>query len=675
MNPSSTLPPLPSRYRIDRLLGRGGMGAVYKAFDTLLGEWVALKVIFPRASGDEEPSASANHRNHLRDARQEVALARRVTHPHVARVYDLGEHEGTFFVTLELVPGESLRRRIARGALALDDAAQLARQLAAALAAAHHVDVLHLDVKPENVLVVEGLLPRAVLVDFGLARARGAFATGDGTLEYMAPEQLEGMAQGGATDVYALGLVLHEMLTGTRAFAGPDAMARTFARLREAPLPLPAHVPSSIRALTDAMLARAPGERPSAHEVEAGLAAHMPAPVAAGDLAARTPAPEAVDLNRLPEGLGLRLIRARQWLSHIGREDEVIAMGDEVLRYAPRHDAALALRALALTRLWNRTAEHQERAELGERSAAAISDAVAHAAHLADTHVADALRADASGDLGYALRALWRALARDPYHAFAHEVLGRIELEGGFGSGERLELAFTLDAGRIVTRALLAREHYFRGERATAMDLLERSDALHPDTSEAMSLRCRIALWEEHAADARALQGRIAPELSPIRAALHCMMQILCGEASGVDLDTHIHALQRARNTPKRQSFLHQLWAEFFAGRDDARALSHVEEAAALPLSDLRWLEACPPLRRFHGLTRFEQARHVVQERVARALGPREDAPSAFGPALDDAEPHDTWVDAAATTRPMRLSGAPQHSSVWAPRSDPRRRG
>lgn len=198
------------RYRIVALLGRGGMGEVYRADDLKLGQAVALKFL-PRAV-ERDPSRLEHFLN-------EVRTAREVSHPNVCRVHDLGEVGGRHFLSMEYIDGEdlaSLLRRIGR--LPSDKALDIARQLCAGLAAAHDRNVLHRDLKPANVML-DGR-GRVRLTDFGLAQTAGARSAEGlaGTPAYMAPEQFEGQPASESTDIYALGLVLYEVFTGRRVF-------------------------------------------------------------------------------------------------------------------------------------------------------------------------------------------------------------------------------------------------------------------------------------------------------------------------------------------------------------------------------------------------------------------------------------------------------------------------
>jgi tetratricopeptide (TPR) repeat protein len=276
------------RFRILRAVGEGGMGQIFEAYDIELAVHVALKTI--RAEIAANPQTVSRFR-------QEVRLARRITHPNVCRTFDLerdtravdpvnGSREEIVFLTMEFLEGESLAARIKReGALALEVAFDIARQLASGLQAARVLGVVHRDIKPGNIMLVSedsGL--RAVITDFGLAYAESVDAVRTlsdntamplGTLAYMAPEQLEGHPVSPATDTYAFGLVLFEMITGKQAFP-PNALLSGIARRLSGQLPdatsivpgLPARWTRTISACLEVR----PEDRPRLEEVVDALA-------------------------------------------------------------------------------------------------------------------------------------------------------------------------------------------------------------------------------------------------------------------------------------------------------------------------------------------------------------------------------------------------------------------
>ncbi len=270
---------LAARYRIVAALGQGGMGEVYRADDLALGQPVALKFL---------PAHLAFDPDRLQRFRKEVALARRVSHPNCCRVYDLVEHGGQPFLTMEFVDGEDLAGLLRRvGRLPEEKAIEVARQLCAALAAVHDQGLLHRGLKPANVML-DGR-GKVRLADFGLASAAGeAGDTGSGTPAYMAPEQLAGQEASPRSDLYALGLVLYELYTGKKAFAGAG---------RDTPPSKPSSHVSGLAPAVERVIVRClgrdPADRPaSAYEVLAGLPGGDP--LAAALAAGETPSPQLV---------------------------------------------------------------------------------------------------------------------------------------------------------------------------------------------------------------------------------------------------------------------------------------------------------------------------------------------------------------------------------------------
>ncbi|HSP80726.1 MAG TPA: protein kinase [Myxococcaceae bacterium] len=261
------------RYALEALVGHGGMGKVYRARDTLVGDLVALKTL----ELGRNPTPDAIER-----FRREVRLARRISHPNIARMHDLGEHAGRHYLTMEYVDGGDLRTLLEReGPLSPVRTARLGLAVCEGLAAAHAAGVMHRDLKPANVLVEKG--GRVVLTDFGIARAlasEGAARTQGtaGTPMYMAPEQLGGGTLDERADLYSAGLMLYELLTASLPFTGDSPTAVAFARLRQPP-PDPrtrAPVPDALAELVLRCLSREPEGRPaSALELAQALRAWL----------------------------------------------------------------------------------------------------------------------------------------------------------------------------------------------------------------------------------------------------------------------------------------------------------------------------------------------------------------------------------------------------------------
>lgn len=289
---------LATRYRVIALLGKGGMGEVYRADDLTLGQQVALKFL---------PASLSSSSESVQRFRNEVRVARQVSHPNVCRVYDVGEIDGHLFLSMEYVDGEdlaSLLRRIGR--LPSDKAIEIARRLCAGLAAAHEKGVLHRDLKPGNVML-DGR-GHVLLTDFGLAVLAGEITGNEirsGTPAYMAPEQLAGKEVTVRSDLYSLGLVLYEIFTGKRPFEATTIEELTRLQSQATPVSLTSVV-RDLDPVVERVILRCldpdPSRRPSS---ALAVSAALPGgdPLAAALAAGETPSPEMVMAAGEGEGL------------------------------------------------------------------------------------------------------------------------------------------------------------------------------------------------------------------------------------------------------------------------------------------------------------------------------------------------------------------------------------
>lgn len=261
---------LAARYEILDTLGEGGMGLVYRVRDRETSETLALKVLRPEIARD--PSMMERFKD-------EIRLARRITHKNVCRIYDFNRVDELVFITMEYLDGDSLRDYLKRaGKFPPERVMDLARQIAAGLGEAHAQGVVHLDLKPENVMLARDGLVK--LMDFGIARALGGTTASTltvvGTPGYMAPEQSQGRSTDQRTDLYALGLILYECLTGRRAFSGATPVEMALKQLKERPVAphkfLP-HIPAHLESIVLRCLEKEPVRRfSSAAELQRALA-------------------------------------------------------------------------------------------------------------------------------------------------------------------------------------------------------------------------------------------------------------------------------------------------------------------------------------------------------------------------------------------------------------------
>ncbi len=274
-HPNSLADALADRYRLDRELGHGGMATVYLAHDRKHGREVAIKVL------RGELAETLGRERFLR----EIQLAARLSHPHILPLYDSGEADGVLYFVMPVMQGQTLRERLAAGTpLSVEESVRIVIEVADALDYAHRHDIVHRDIKPENILLHEG---HAVVADFGIGKALVAASTHDatvtqigmtvGTPAYLSPEQAAGDVVDGRSDLFALGCVFYEMLTGTVAFTGdstPAVIAKRFFYSPPSVTVTRADVPTAVDAITARLLQRSPEDRfASGAEVVAALRA------------------------------------------------------------------------------------------------------------------------------------------------------------------------------------------------------------------------------------------------------------------------------------------------------------------------------------------------------------------------------------------------------------------
>src|SRR3984885_6026562 len=292
---------LGGRYRIIGLLGRGGMGEVYRATDLTLGEFEALKFL---------PAEAVGNNRLLERFAGEVRVARQVSHPNVCRVYDLGEVDGAPFISMEYVDGEDLSSLLTRiGRLPSGKAIETARKICAGLAAAHDRGIIHRDLKPQNIMMNKR--GEVVIMDFGLAaiadQLSGAEAR-NGTPAYMAPEQLKGAEVTARSDIYALGLVLYELFTGKKPYDAksvPQLLAMQESGQLTSMTSIAADIDPAVEKAIRRCLDPDPLRRPaSALAVSASLPGGDP--LAAALAAGETPSPELVAAAGKTEGMALK---------------------------------------------------------------------------------------------------------------------------------------------------------------------------------------------------------------------------------------------------------------------------------------------------------------------------------------------------------------------------------
>jgi serine/threonine-protein kinase len=428
---------LGGRYLVTSLIGAGGMGAVYRAEHTQLQKPVALKVL---------NADMAAHREAAQRFEREALVSARIVHPNVVSATDSGRlADGSLYLVLEFVSGRSLRQLIdAEGRLPPARALAIAGQIAEALAAAHAAEIVHRDLKPGNVMLLErdGNSEFVKVLDFGLARVLGQPSTAEpltrsgaifGTPEYMAPEQARGEAVDHRADLYALGIILYELLSGKPPFQAQELVAVLIKHLQEPPPPLPADIPAPLAAYVMSLLDKQPAQRPqdalSVVKALRRLAPHSPVHTLPPSRSTAPPRDLVVPLvpslvsqvaggaRWCHERLLLPLLRRSRDPALLRRlRNAALLGGSPVRRLAVALAVLMPLAALVALLLWpsGSNPELEQRARQGEPQALSELAALAAAKRSAAASLALAVGSLNGGQSEAGLKALGEALTADP---------------------------------------------------------------------------------------------------------------------------------------------------------------------------------------------------------------------------------------------------------------------
>jgi serine/threonine-protein kinase len=596
------------RYDIVGRFGTGGMGVVYRAHDRVLDESVALKVLRDELSRDTQALARFRH---------EVRLARRVTHRNVARTFDFGEHDGRAYLTMEAIEGGSLSQRLAiASGLPLDRAISIALDVASGLRAAHAAGVVHLDLKPDNILFGEG--DRVVITDFGIAVAADAARRPSddigsivGTPAYMAPEQLTRPdALDARVDIYALGLVLYEMLTGDLPWDGKNdiqiARARLVAPPRD-PREFVSKIPAGVAELILACLSASADDRvPSIDIFIARLGEHSGR--RRSNVAPTMVPPSSANLH----------LEARRVYQDFWRTSDSIALFERALAASPSDPLVLAGSSLALSRA---TGMDVDTAAARTSARERAEQAVALAPSAAEPHVALGVAFLQDGDLVGAARHLRRARDLAPTQLDALEQTAKVLFETRAVSDAIVHAELAVQIDPRVREALwpsLMRAHALRG------DWLEVDEGFRrrPDNGVARVsywlTRIRLATWRGDREEEEHVRSELAADAFPHKTFAMLYARFL--DSEGRDEVAEQFIAERADSvtcSPRQRTFFHQLAAEVLARCGaTSRALDAIDAAVDNGLFDAAWIERCPALDSVRSAPRFVVALETVTGRA-----------------------------------------------------------
>lgn len=627
------------RYDIESLLGEGGMGAVYRARDTALAEFVALKVLTLPTGGKRE---------HAEMFRQEVKLSRRITHANVVHVYDLGEVDSILYMTMELVDGITLRRAMnnAGGRLSLGETVRVAHALANGLAAVHAQGIVHRDLKPGNVMIAN--TGRVVLADFGIAShvesddpaMRGRII---GTISYMAPEQFAKQAPSLRTDLYSFGLVIHECLTGALpprcdawlsaqrkpiqvnlAAAGvvgkPTEIAIVERLLRQCLDNDPNGRPSSAEEVSRALNALLPRETSQVeigtHSVDrsnvgAVRGGQLPGAGAAEAHGDRTTIEIAEYVAQgIPDDVAQDYVTARHEsrMNDAGHLVRAFERLEGCVQRAPQFQKAIAGRAILAVRCWFFDRVDGNEVDWEALANECVDAAMRQAPELSDTHLAMAMLATQRIEIKQAARSLVRAVEINPASHEAQEYLGGIEIETGLVARGISRIAYATSAVpfRPMPCLILARCYSLLGryeEAETQLAEYHRRSSIPTLGGLLYTLRIHTYCHGKKPYSLTISQKK-AIRSNDWRGVIH-YVDALTGEADPDVVLPWIEQILPKVNNDRARMVLRQVCSEvcILMGQQ-TKALELLADCARSGLIDILWVDRCPiltPLRTMEG--------------------------------------------------------------------------